>query len=222
MAYLNCVSLTVRDTAVFLDVVAGAESGDPYTAPPPPRPFADEVCAAPGAQRIGLCLKSFNGRPVDEECVDAARSAAAMLEDLGHHVMDIKPLTDPGQLWQVTGDVIAVNLANTIDQIGRMRGRPVAETEVETTTWLLANRGREISGPNYVAGVNLIHALGRQVAAQFKDMDLMLTPTMAVPEIPLGHIDAMSVVSTGAWRGPRPSVATPLLDPLELGYPPGR
>ena len=113
-------------------------------------------------------------------------------------------------------------LANTIDQIGRMRGRPVAETEVETTTWLLANRGREISGPNYVAGVNLIHALGRQVAAQFKDMDLMLTPTMAVPEIPLGHIDAMSVVSTGAWRGPRPSVATPLLDPLELGYPPGR
>ena len=32
----------------------------------------------------------------------------------------------------------------------------------------------------------------RQVAAQFKDIDIMLTPTMAVPEIVLGHIDAMS------------------------------
>jgi Asp-tRNA(Asn)/Glu-tRNA(Gln) amidotransferase A subunit family amidase len=192
MAYLNCVSTTVRDTAAFLDVVAGAELGDPYIAPPPRQPFADEVSVAPGAQRIGLCLSSFNGRPVNNECVVAARRAAAILEELGHHVMDIGSPIEPDQLAEVTGDIIAVNMANTIDQIGRMRGRPVAEEEVETTTWSLAKYGREISGPKYVAGVNLIHALGRQVAEQFTAMDLMLTPTMATPEIPLGYIDAMS------------------------------
>ena len=37
------VSLSVRDTATMLDVIAGRRTGDPYTAAPPTRPFADEV-----------------------------------------------------------------------------------------------------------------------------------------------------------------------------------
>jgi Asp-tRNA(Asn)/Glu-tRNA(Gln) amidotransferase A subunit family amidase len=98
MAFLNCVSLTVRDTAAFLDAVAGPEPGDPYTTAPPPRPFIDEVGAAPGPQRIGLCLSSFNGQPVDGECVAAARNAAAKLEDLGHHIVEIEPLIDPDEV----------------------------------------------------------------------------------------------------------------------------
>ena len=188
MAYLNCVSLTVRDTAAFLDVVAGPEPGDPYTAPPPPRPFIDEVGAPPGPQRIGLCLESFNGQPVDGECIAAARGAAAKLEDLGHHIVEIEPPIDPDQVREATRIVVAVNVANSVD----IRGRAVAESEMETTSWEFANSGREISGTEYVANVALIHSLGRQVAARYADMDLMLTPTLAVPEIRLGHIDAMS------------------------------
>ena len=34
---------TVLDSAALLDVMAGYETGDPYWAPPPERPFADEV-----------------------------------------------------------------------------------------------------------------------------------------------------------------------------------
>src|SRR5262249_25712644 len=36
---------TIRDTAALLDAVAGAGTGDPYTAPPPGRPYRDEVGA---------------------------------------------------------------------------------------------------------------------------------------------------------------------------------
>ena len=36
------------DAAALLDVMAGYETGDPYWAPPPERPFADEVGAEPG------------------------------------------------------------------------------------------------------------------------------------------------------------------------------
>ncbi len=39
----HALTRTVRDTAALLDVVAGAAPGDPYTAPPPARPFAAEV-----------------------------------------------------------------------------------------------------------------------------------------------------------------------------------
>jgi len=191
MAYLGCVSQTVRDTATFLDVVAGPEPGDPYTAPPPPRPYVEEVGVAPGRQRIGICLKSFNGQAVDKECIDAANNAAAKLQALGHELIEIEPPMDPEQLWGPSGQIIAVNVANAIDGIGRARGRAVSEEEVETTTWQLVNEGRQVSGAAYVADVAFIQTLGRQVAAQFNGIDLMLTPTMAVPDIPLGKIDAM-------------------------------
>ncbi len=192
MANHGCISQTVRDTAAFLDVVAGPEPGDPYTAPPPPRPYLEEIAIAPGPQRIGLCLKSFNGQAVDPECVDAVRSAATKLQNLGHELIEIEPPVDPEQTWNPCQQIVAVNVANSLANIGRMRGRDVDEEEVERWTWWLATEGRVISGAAYVDSVASIHSMGRQVAAQFSDIDLILTPTMAVPEIPLGHIDVMS------------------------------
>ena len=44
----HVVSRTVRDSAAMLDATAGAMPGDPYTAPPPARPYREEVGARPG------------------------------------------------------------------------------------------------------------------------------------------------------------------------------
>src|SRR4051794_34697814 len=43
---------SVRDAAAVLDVIAGPMPGDPYTAPAPLRPFAQEVGADAGSLRI--------------------------------------------------------------------------------------------------------------------------------------------------------------------------
>src|SRR4051812_23160251 len=51
LAVEHVVSRSVRDSAAILDVVAGAMPGDPYFAPPPPRPFLQEVGANPGKLR---------------------------------------------------------------------------------------------------------------------------------------------------------------------------
>jgi len=40
--------------AAALDAISGYMPGDPWTAPPPARPFRDEVGAAPGRLRIGF------------------------------------------------------------------------------------------------------------------------------------------------------------------------
>ena len=44
----HAVSRTVRDSATLLDATAGPDVGDPYWAPPPERPYLQEVGAAPG------------------------------------------------------------------------------------------------------------------------------------------------------------------------------
>ncbi len=45
----HCVSRTVRDTARLLDATHGPGVGDTVSAPPPVRPYADEVGADPGS-----------------------------------------------------------------------------------------------------------------------------------------------------------------------------
>src|SRR6266550_5229503 len=64
---------TVRDSAAFLDAVAGPMPGDPYVAPRPVRPFREEVGADPGRLRIGLLTAAPGGLAVvAPDCVTAA------------------------------------------------------------------------------------------------------------------------------------------------------
>ena len=54
----HAVTLTVRDCAALLDATAGPGAGDPYVAPPPARPYLQEVGAAPGALRIAWTART--------------------------------------------------------------------------------------------------------------------------------------------------------------------
>ena len=70
----HAVSLSVRDSAALLDATAGAGPGDPYAAPPPARPFLQEVGAAPGRLRIAWTAAAPNGAPVEAEPPARARA----------------------------------------------------------------------------------------------------------------------------------------------------
>src|SRR5207249_11543599 len=50
----HVVARSVRDTAAVLDAVAGYLPGDPYSAPPPARPFRDEVGSPPDRKSTRL------------------------------------------------------------------------------------------------------------------------------------------------------------------------
>src|SRR5262249_22744219 len=69
---------SVRDSAALLDATSGPDVGDPYWAPPPARPFSEEVGRDPGRLRIALATRPWNGQPVDPECDEATRAAARL------------------------------------------------------------------------------------------------------------------------------------------------
>ena len=60
-------------------------------APPPERPFVEEVGAAPGRLRVALVLEPPHPSPVDTACIEAAHDAAALLAELGHEVEEVAP-----------------------------------------------------------------------------------------------------------------------------------
>ena len=66
------VSRSVRDIAAILDAVHGPAPGDPYVAPPPLRPYTEEVGADPAS-----CGSPSGPRPMIEQDADPEVVAAA-------------------------------------------------------------------------------------------------------------------------------------------------
>ena len=82
---------TTADAAAYLDVACGYEWGDPFPAPPPERPFAEEVGVEPGRLRVALTTEPPIDAEVDPACVAAAHDAAELLSSLGHEVEEAAP-----------------------------------------------------------------------------------------------------------------------------------
>ena len=80
------MSRSVRDSARFLDVVAGAVAGSKYALPPSPRSFMEATVTDPGVLRIAVVTTDFEGDPVHPDCVAAVTETADLLEELGHSV----------------------------------------------------------------------------------------------------------------------------------------
>ncbi len=184
---------TVRDAAALLDVVAGPLPGDPYAAAPPGRPFRAEPGADPDPLRVGLLPAAPRGGELHPDCRAAAEAAARLLAQLGHAVETAHPeaLDEPGAVSGFLA-VVASATALALEQAGEKVGRPLAEGDVEPLTWSLAELGRKLTGPQYVAALQRNHAFSRRVAAFWAEggFDLLVTPTCAAPPPELGHFAA--------------------------------
>src|SRR5215211_4788246 len=86
----HAVTRSVRDTAAILDVTAGPAPGDMAVAPPPARPWLEEVGADPGRLHVGVLSTSPAGE-LHPECRDAALGAGRLLESLDPHVEESHP-----------------------------------------------------------------------------------------------------------------------------------
>lgn len=186
-----CVSRSVRDTATLLEAVHGPAPGDPYVAPPPVRPYTEEVGADPGKLRIALWTETVVEQDAAPEVVAAARAAAKALEGLGHQVEEPDmsvlaslPIIEPFLVRWAAGQ------AQALEQFGIIGGQPIGPDDVEPLTWALAEIGRARSAGDYLAAVGHHQVMSRMFAGIHESgFDLLLTPTMGEPPPPLGSFD---------------------------------
>jgi Asp-tRNA(Asn)/Glu-tRNA(Gln) amidotransferase A subunit family amidase len=188
----HVVSRSVRDSAAALDATAGPAPGDPYFAPPPARPFLEEVGRPPGRLRIALTTKTFSGVAVHPDCVAAAAAAARLCEELGHVVEDAAPAFDVEGLDVNYNRIFAVGATANIQLRARAIGKELDRSGFERVTWGMIELGRSISAPDYVMIVNRLHGISREIAMFFETYDALLTPTLAEPPVELGELDMMA------------------------------
>ncbi len=167
---------SVGDAAAFLDVLEGYEPGDAFWASPPARPFVEEVGESPGRLRIAVTSTPAVEAPVHPDCITALDAAAELLAELGHEVVDASPP------WSGLG---LLDAFITVWQVS-----PALYT-VDTALMTPLNRGlveaaRSTSAVEYGNAVASLQMASRKLVPFWDDVDVVLTPTLALPPVPIG------------------------------------
>jgi amidase len=194
------VTRTVRDAAGILDVIGRPMPGDPYWAPPLPRPLAQEVGADPGRLRIGfLDRPGLEGYLDDPDCRAAVAGAARLLESLGHHVDESAPAAMFEQeIIPNFNAIIAADTEATMRAFELLLGRPIGEDEIEPRNVGYRRAGRDLSAVAYLQSRSWIEMWARRMADWWTSHDLLLTPTVGAPPPELGWFTAAGPEEEGA------------------------
>jgi amidase len=184
----HAITRSVRDSATLLDATAGPAEGDPYCAPPPERPFLQEVGADPGRLRIAFSSQTAVGTPVHPDCIDALKDAATLCQELGHEVIEATPQIDLPKAAAAFINLWTGHTTWEIDDWARRTARIPKQDLFEPQTWALYTAGRSVTAATYLLSLQDIQAMSRVVARFFVDYDLWLTPTLGEPPLPLGTL----------------------------------
>src|SRR5438094_1382390 len=183
--------MSVRDSAVMMDAIHGPEPSSPYVAPPPERPFSQEVGRDPGRLRIAFSDKSPYGDAIDPEIAAAVREIAGLLAGLGHHVEERAPVlaADPAAAMTT---IVGANTALTVRLIEQRLGRAATESDFEILTLAFAHNAQKNTATDYVAAQLAAFQISRSLAAFFESCDVFLCPTLCAPPLRIGELNAMS------------------------------
>ena len=190
LAIDHALTRSVRDSAALLDATAGPDVGDPYWAPPPARPFVQEVGVNPGRLRIACSTESLTGAEVHKDCISAVNEAAALCSSLGHDVEETVPQIPAEMVIQPFITVWAAGAAMAVEGLGMLTGQVATPDQFETLTWALYEKGRQHSASEYLIAVTILQSVSRQISRFLVDYDLWLTPTLTEPPVALGIFES--------------------------------
>jgi amidase len=180
---------TVADTALGLDLGAGYELGDVAWPPPPTAPFVDAVSREPGRLRIGFTTVAPNGADVHPECVAATEQAARLLESLGHDVAEGAPDWNAETFIETFIALWIAEHGSGVEGLGALLGHPLDPELLEPLSREMYESARGMSAIDAFRTLIAIRAYSRRMVGWWADHDVLLTPTLAQPPMPLGWLE---------------------------------
>jgi aspartyl-tRNA(Asn)/glutamyl-tRNA(Gln) amidotransferase subunit A len=179
LAHIGPMARTVADAALMLTVIAGPDHRDPYALPPERKNFLDGLEESIRGWRIAFS-PTLGYAKVDPEIAAAAAAAARRFETLGAIVEEVDAIFPSPRdalftLW-------AAGAAKLLAAYPRDKRALVDPGLVAT-----AAEGERISVLDYL-GADLVRTeLGQQMSAFHQNYDLLLTPMMPVPALPVAQ-----------------------------------
>jgi amidase len=182
------ITRSVRDSAAMLDAIAGPDVGAPYYAPSPDRPFLQDVTTEPVPLRIAFTAHPLLGRTVHDDCRKGLESTVELLKQLGHEVVEAAPQID-GEACAIAFLVIVVAEARAdVEWAARSAGCKPRAKDFEGATYALGLLGKAMGASEYANAARFLQTTAREVGRFFEPYDVLLTPTLSQPPVPIGSL----------------------------------
>ena len=178
VSHVGPLARSVRDAALMLDVLAGADDRDRHSLPREAGSYL-EACDADVRGLHVAWTPDLGYAAVDPRVRVACESAAAAFEALGCHV----EVVSPG--WENPEDFFSTLIAAQLHAAWAER-LPEAEPLMDPTLVKLIRRGAPITASAYIRAVERIDAYWEEVRVFLERFDLLLMPTVAVPPFAAG------------------------------------
>ncbi|HET7120072.1 MAG TPA: amidase [Solirubrobacterales bacterium] len=189
LAVLGCLSRSVLDTALYLDVVSGGSAEDEAPAPPE-RPFVEAAKSAPGKLRVAysaLAPRAAAPPTVSAEAKQAVADAADLLRSLGHEVAPRDP--DWGDIGNTITARFLKGVSETVEEV------PHPE-RLERRTRGFGRLGGILPERLYEAAMARRPAEQARVNAIFDDHDVLVTPVMGGTALPVRRWEGKGALQT--------------------------
>ncbi|MBS7597388.1 amidase [Pseudomonas sp. RC2C2] len=181
LAVQGVLSRTVRDSALLLDCMAGAQAGDPYPLAPAQSSYLSALKQAPGTLKIAVQWHPLNGRRSNPLMVEALQGLVRTLESLGHHCQQVD--LDIGLSWEAFVEMNArfwgSNTAAWLDALSAETCRPLNAQWLEPATLALHRYGKALSATELLAAMDQRNLVSRKLGGFFQRFDLLLSPTLS-------------------------------------------
>jgi amidase len=187
LSVAGCVSRTVLDTALFLDVTSGPAPGDADTPPAPGRPFVEAATTPPGKLRIAVSTRPQTPAPVSVPVRGAVRETAELLRSLGHDVRDHDPA------YGLVGNSLTPRYLRGIHDDAVKMARP---QRLERRTRGMSRLGSLFSDRAIARARASEAAHAARINAIFDDHDVLLTAVTAKPPVEVGHWEGLGPMRT--------------------------
>jgi amidase len=194
---------SVRDTAHLLDAVSAPVVGEKQMAPPPLRPYVQELNAAPSPLRVALTTAAWSGVAVDAQVAAATETAGKVLEWIGYPVEEASPALDAEAIL----DAAMLGVIATGASVLRA-GRQPDRSQLEAVSRQVLTAAQEATAMEVMAALDAQHRVTRAVGLFFNRYDLLVTPTLGQLPPPHGTLD---------YHNPEHTARSWLAKILELG-----
>jgi Asp-tRNA(Asn)/Glu-tRNA(Gln) amidotransferase A subunit family amidase len=158
---------------------------------------------SPGRLRVGVVRTGRPGATVDADCLTAVDRAAQLVEQLGHDVHEVALPIDWPTLLATMGTIVSTNIAASVQARAAELGREPGPDDLEAMVRAQLAMAGQRSAVDYARAVQAMHAIGRTMGAFFRDVDLVVTPTLGTVPLPIGELfaDTDDLAAFGARAG---------------------
>jgi aspartyl-tRNA(Asn)/glutamyl-tRNA(Gln) amidotransferase subunit A len=172
------LSRTVRDSAIMLDVIAGPDARDIFSAPGPNIDYLTTCDGGIAGLRVAWS-PDLGYAAVDPAVREITERAAHRFTELGAHVEEAAPgWPDPFELFHT---LFYSLVGGTADDL-----LPEWQGQIDPGLERIRDAGRNVTAFDIARAQKIRNELQLTAASFLERYDLLLTPTMTLPPFPIG------------------------------------